>query len=66
MIGKLMTLFQLLLNIWKKFTIDIASPMIAAMGVRVRWGGYVGRALVLVWNSALRGDLSIYFSGVFC
>ena len=42
MIGKLMTLFQLLLNIWKKFTIDIASPMIAAMGVRVRWGGMWG------------------------
>ena len=30
------------------------------------WVGYVGRALVFVWNGAMRGNFTLYFSAVFC
>ena len=30
------------------------------------WVGYVGRALVFVWNTAMRGNFTSYFSAVFC
>ena len=30
------------------------------------WRGYVGQALVFMWNSAMRESFNFYFSAVFC
>ena len=35
-------------------------------GLRVpSWAGYLGWALVFVWDVVLRGEFNFYFSGVF-